>query len=243
MIILRDEIRIQRLKKIGQYTSFLGMGVLLAGLAIIFWGNENAILYQLVALGAGWAISQIGIYLGHRYGREPRSDQVLDDALKRVAQNGRLYHYLLPAPHVLLLPTGVIILHTKYQSGDITAEGDKWKQSGVGLRKYFGQEGLGNPSHEADRLVSAMANYIRKNAPEIEEVPMAPLIVFTTKNIKSLDVKNSSIPAMHYGKLKGFLRQQKNAIPAMPEEDYQALRAAFDKKAVHLVEEEDADSA
>jgi hypothetical protein len=113
----------------------------------------------------------------------------------------------------------------------------------VGLRKYFGQEGLGNPSKEADRLVSAMANYIRKNAPEIEEVPMAPLIVFTTKNIKSLDVKNSSIPAMHYGKLKGFLRQQKNAIPAMPEEDYQALRAAFDKKAVHLVEEEDADSA
>ncbi|UCC51422.1 MAG: NERD domain-containing protein [Anaerolineaceae bacterium] len=243
MIILRDEIRIQRLKKIGQYTSFLGMGVLLAGLAIIFWGNENAILYQLVALGAGWAISQIGIYLGHRYGREPRPDQVLDDALKRVAQNGRLYHYLLPAPHVLLLPTGVIILHAKYQSGDITAEGDKWKQSGVGLRKYFGQEGLGNPSKEADRLVSAMANYIRKNAPEIEEVPMAPLIVFTTKNIKSLDVKNSSIPAMHYGKLKGFLRQQKNAIPAMPEEDYQALRAAFDKKAVHLVEEEDADSA
>ena len=243
MIILRDEIRIQRLKKIGQYTSFLGMGVLLAGLAIIFWGNENAILYQLVALGAGWAISQIGIYLGHRYGREPRSDQVLDDALKRVAQHGRLYHYLLPAPHVLLLPTGVIILHAKYQSGDITAEGDKWNQSGVGLRKYFGQEGLGNPSKESDRLVSAMANYIRKNAPEIEEVPMAPLIVFTTKNIKSLDVKNSSIPAMHYGKLKGFLRQQKNAIPAMPEEDYQALRAAFDKKAVHLVEEEDADSA
>lgn len=243
MIILRDEIRIQRLRKIGQYTSFLGMGVLLAGLAIIFWGNENAVLYQIVALGAGWAISQIGIYLGHRYGRDPRPDQVLDEALKHVARNSRLYHYLLPAPHVLLLPTGVIILHAKYQSGEITAEGDKWTQKGVGLRKYFGQEGLGNPTKEADRLVSAMANYIRKNASEIEEVPVAPLIVFTTKNIKSLDVKNSDIPAMHFGKLKGFLRQQKNAIPAMPVEEYQALRAAFDKKAGHLVEEEDADSA
>lgn len=243
MIILRDEKRIQRLRKIGQYTSFLGMGVLLAGLAIIFWGNENAILYQMVALGAGWAISQIGIYLGHRYGRDPRPDQVLDEALKHVAQNSRLYHYLLPAPHVLLLPTGVIILHTKYQGGEITAEGDRWTQKGAGLRKYFGQEGLGNPTKEADRLVSAMANYIRKNAPKIEEVPIAPLIVFTTKNITSLDVKNSNIPAMHFGKLKGFLRQQKNAIPAMPEEDYQALRAAFDKKTAHLVEEEDADSA
>jgi len=243
MIILRDEKRVERLKKIGQYVSFLGMGILLVGLAIIFWGNENAVLYQLVALAAGWAISQIGIYLGHRYGRDPRPDEVLDEALKNVARDGRLYHYLLPAPHVLLVPSGVIILHTKYQGGDITAEGDQWKQKGAGLRKYFGQEGLGNPSKEVERLVSAMANYIRKNAPEIEEVPMAPLIVFTTKNIKSLDVKNSNIPAMHYTKLKGFLRQQKGVLPPMPEAEYEALRTAFDKKAAHLIEEEDADTA
>ena len=243
MIILRDEKRIQRLRKIGQYVSFLGMGILLAGLAIIFWGNENAVLYQLVALAEGWAISQIGIYLGHRYGRNPRADEVLDEALKHVASDGRLYHYLLPAPHVLLVPSGVIILHTKYQSGEISVDGDKWKQKGAGLRKYFGQEGLGNPSKEAERLVSAMANYIRKNAPEIEEVPMAPLIVFTTKNIKSLDLKKSNIPAMYYSKLKGFLRQQKNALPPMPEAEYKALRAAFDKKAAHLIEEEDADLA
>lgn len=243
MIILRDEQRIERLRKIGQYVSFLGMGILLLGLAIIFWGNENAVFYQLVALAAGWAISQIGIYLGHRYGRDPRPDEVLDEVLKHVARDGRVYHYLLPAPHVLLVPSGVIILHTKYQSGDITAEGDNWKQKGAGLRKYFGQEGLGNPSKEAERLVSAMANYIRKNAPEIEEVPMAPLIVFTTKNIKQLDVKNSNTPAMHYTKLKGFLRQQKNSLPPMPEAEYEALRAAFDKKASHLTPEEDADTA
>ncbi len=243
MIILRDEQRIQRLRKIGQYVSFLGMGILLLGLVIIFWGNENAVLYQLIALAVGWAVSQVGIYLGHRYGRDPRPDQVLDEVLKHVARDGRIYHYLLPAPHVLLVPSGVIILHAKYQSGDITAEGDKWKQKGAGLRKYFGQEGLGNPSKEVERLVSAMANYIRKNAPEIEEVPMAPLIVFTTKNIKQLDVKNSNIPAMHYTKLKGFLRQQKNSLPPMPEAEYEALRAAFDKKAGHLTEEEDADTA
>ena len=243
MIILRDEQRIQRLRKIGQYISFLGMGILLAGLAIIFWGNENAVLYQLVALSAGWAISQIGIYLGHRYGRDPRADEVLDEVLKHVARDGRIYHYLLPAPHVLLVPSGVIILHTKYQSGEITADGGKWNQKGAGLRKYFGQEGLGNPSKEVDRLVSAMANYIRKNSPEIDEVPMAPIIVFTTKNIKGLDVKNSDIPAMHYTKLKGFLRQQKNSLPSMPEGEYEALRAAFDMKASHVIEEGDADSA
>jgi hypothetical protein len=219
------------------------MGILLVGLVIIFWGNPNALLYQLLALAVGWIVSQIGLYLTHRYGRNPRPDEVLDDALKHALSDGRLYHYLLPAPHVLLVPSGVIILHAKYQVGEITAEGDKWKQKGVGLRKYFGQEGLGNPSKEADRLVSAMANYIRKNAPEVEEVPMAPIIVFTTKNIKNLDVKNADIPAMHYSKLKGFLRQKKDDLPPLPHEEYDALRAAFDKKAAGLIEEGDADTA
>ncbi len=217
--------------------------MLLGGLALIFWGNENALLFQLIALGAGWAISQVGIYLGHRYSRTPRPDEVLDEALKHVSRDGRLYHYLLPAPHVLLLPTGVVILHAKYQSGEIIADGDQWKQKGVGLRKYFGQEGLGNPSKEVDRLVSAMANYIRKNAPELEEVAMAPMIVFTTKNIKNLDVKNSNIPAMHYSKVKGFLRQKINSLPAMPDKRVQCITSRFDKKAAYLLEEEDGDPA
>jgi hypothetical protein len=243
MVIIRDDARIARMAKIGQYVSFISIAILLGGLAIIFWGDENALILQLVALTIGWGLSQVGLYLQHRYVREPRPDQVLDGALKGAARNGRLYHYGLPAPHVLLLPNGLIILHAKYQSGEITAEGDKWTQRGVGLRKYFGQEGLGNPTKEAEKLVSAMANYIRQNAPGIEEVAMAPIIVFTTKDIKDLDVKDSTIPAMHYTKLKGFLRQQKDTLPAMPLEEYNALRAAFDKKFPGVVEEIDAPAA
>ncbi len=243
MIILRDEKRIERLRKIGQYVSFLGMAILLGGLALIFWRDERAILFQVLALGIGWAIAQVGMYLTHRYSRSPRPDEVLDDAVKHVSRDGRFYHYMLPAPHVLLLPTGIIILHAKYQSGEISADGDKWTQKGVGLRKYFGQEGLGNPSKEVDRLVSAMANYIRKNAPELEEVAMAPMIVFTAKNIKNLDVKNSNIPAMHSSKVKGFLRQKINSLPPMPESEYETLRAAFDKKVTYLQEGEDGDPA
>lgn len=243
MVILRDDARVARMAKIGQYISFISMAVLLGGLALIFLGNENAVLFQLVALAVGWGLSQVGLYMQHRYVREPRSDKVLDESLKHVARDGRIYHFALPAPHVLLLPTGVIVLHTKYQKGEIYADGDNWTQKGVGLRKYFGQEGLGNPTKEVDRLISSMANYIRKNAPGVEEVPMAPIIVFTSKDIESLDVKNSRIPAMHASKLKGFLRQQKDKLPPMPAEEYEALRAAFDKKVANVIEEEDADTA
>jgi hypothetical protein len=236
MVILRDDARVARMAKWGQYISLISMAILLGGLVLIFLGNENAIYLQLLALAVGWSLSQVGLYLQHRYMREPREDQVLDDALKHVARDGRLYHFALPAPHVLLLPNGVVVLHTKYQKGQITANGDQWSQKGAGLRKYFGQEGLGNPTKEVEKLIKSMANYIRKNAPEVEEVPMAPIIVFTSKDIESLDVKDSRIPAMHASKLKGFLRQQKDNLPPMPKEDYEALQAAFDLKVANVIE-------
>lgn len=237
MIILRDDARITRMKRLGQITSFLGMGILLAGLFLVFLpGTANLFFYQIVALFAGWMLSQIGIYLGNRYMREPRPDQVLDDVLKKVARDGRIYHYLLPAAHVLLIPTGIILFITKYQSGTISVEGDKWKQTGLGLRRFFGQERLGNPSREAALSVEAVASYLNKNAPSVEEVPIAAMIVFTGKGNSNLDLKNSAIPAMHFTKVKGYLRQQKGETP-MPEEDFAAIKAAFDQKAAHLINE------
>jgi hypothetical protein len=90
-------------------------------------------------------------------------------------------------------------------------------------------------------MVKVMAGYISQHAPSVEEVPIGALIVFTNKGAQQLDVKNSRIPAMHYSKVKGFLRQQKQAKP-IPAEDYAAIRAAFDKKAGHLVEVVDGDN-
>lgn len=241
MVILRDDERIARLKRISQITSFIGMGALLAGLFLVFLpGTENLFFYQLIALFFGWALSQIGIYLGHRYLREPRPDEVLDDVLRKVARNGRIYHYLLPAPHVLLIPTGIVVFITKYQGGDISVDGDKWKQSGMGLRRLFGQERLGDPTREAKLNIEAIASYLNKHAPSVEEVPIGALIVFTTKGNKQLDLAKSSMPAMHYTKVKGYFRKQRQAASKpMPDADFQAIQSAFDKKAAHLIAEQE----
>jgi hypothetical protein len=237
MVILRDDQRIARLKLVSKITSFVGMGALLAGLFLVFLPNTaNLFFYQLVALFFGWMLSQIGIYLGNRYLREPRPDEVLDDVLRKLARDGRIYHYLLPAAHVLLIPTGIIVFVTKHQGGNISVEGDKWKQAGMGLRRFFGQERLGNPSREAALSIEAVASYLNKNAPSVEEVPIGAMIVFTNKGNKNLDLKNSNIPAMHFTKVKGYLRQQKRETP-MSEADFAAIQAAFDKKATHLLEE------
>jgi len=235
MLVIRDEERIARMKKISQITSTAGFVILAAGFILLFIDNPNRILFQTLALILGWLVAQIGMYLSHRYGRSPRPDEVLDDAIRPVATDGRLYHYILPAPHVLLTQAGPIIFVLKYQTGRISVEGDRWKQRGIGYRRIFGQEGLGNPSKDAETMVKTLANFIRKNAPDVEEVAIGALIVFTSKNIESLDVKGSDIPAMHFSKVKGFLRQKGVGNKLAPDV-YNSLRTAFDEAAGDLVD-------
>lgn len=235
MIIIRDEERIKRYKRISKITSTAGIVALVIGMILAFTNTVNALTLQLVALGFGWIASQVGIYLAHRYVREPRPDEVVDKALGKVARKGRLYHYLLPAAHVLLMETGVIILITKFQGGKISVENDKWKQTGLGMRKFFGQENLGNPTREAEDSIKAMAHYISNNAPEVEEVPIGALIVFTSADPKELDISESRFPAMHHSKVKSYLRRKRRTQP-MSDAYYNALKAAFDKKAAHLLE-------
>ena len=236
MVIIRDEERMKRLNRISKIASFAGILFLIGGMILAFIGRDDVIVYQLAALGFGWIISQIGIFLAHRYVRDPRPDQVLDKSLGKVARKGRLYHYVLPAQHVLLMETGIIIFITKYQSGKISIINDKWKQEGLGMRRFFGQENIGNPTREAEDSVKAVASFIRKNVPMIEEVPMAALIVFTTVEPKELLVQESQIPAMHHSKIKTYLRR-KRGTQRLSDEYYNALHTAFDQAAKHLSKE------
>jgi len=240
MVVLRDDERIARLKKWGQRASLIGMLFLIGGLFVIFVNPPNPFLLQTLALIVGFLLSQVGIYLTQRYARSPRPDEVLDEAVKKVARDGRMYHYLLPAPHVLLTQAGPIVFVLKYQTGKISAEGDDWRQTGMGFlgfRRIFGQEGLGNPTKEAENYIAALAKYIHENAPSIDEVPIGAMIVFTAKNLDTLDVEGSRIPAMHFSKVKGYLRQQ-GLGESLPRGDYEALQAAFDEAAGDLVAEE-----
>jgi hypothetical protein len=238
MIVLRDEKRIALMRRLSQYLNLAAMAALVGGLILIFFSNSaNVFLYQLLALAVGWLLSQLGLYLAHRYLREPRPDEVLDKALRKAARkDGRLYHYLLPAPHVLLMPSGVTLFVTKFQAGLISADGDKWRHTGVGMRRFFAQERLGNPTREAETQVEAITRYLDKYAPGTGKIPIEPVIVFIASNVDQLDLKNSRIPAMHHGKLNGFLRQRRDRQRPLPQADYDKVRAAFDQKATHLIE-------
>lgn len=236
MKVFRNDALIERNKKISKYASLIGFVILVGGLIMGFIDPQRYMLLQIVALPLGWLLSQVGLYMAHRYLRSPRPDEALDEALGKVARGGRMYHYFLPVPHVLLMPTGPIVFLTKFQGGDITVEDDRWRQKGVGImRKLFSQESLGNPTREADNSLAALASFINKNAPSVEEVPIGVIIVFTSKNSGELELDGSTIPAMHYTKLRGYFKQNapRERLPAA---DYEALREAFDAKAGEAVQ-------
>jgi hypothetical protein len=79
-------------------------------------------------------------------------------------------------------------------------------------------------------MVSSLAGFIHKQDPNIEEVSIGAMIVFTTENIKSLNVDGSEIPAMHYSKVRKFLRKEGVGKP-LPQETYNALQTIFDNAA------------
>ena len=84
-----------------------------------------------------------------------------------------------------------------------------------------------------------MADYISKKVPDVEEVPIMPIIVFTNKAHEGVDFTASRLPAMQYKQLRGFLRRQRNQ-PKLASGYFEKLQAAFDEQAPFLADGEQA---
>jgi hypothetical protein len=236
MQIIRDEALVGRRKKVGNIASLLGIAIILGGM-IFTWvapgrdvSAQLLIYVPLLTLLVGFIVSSIGMYYVNRWGRSPRPDEVLDRSLKGLSRGYKLYHYALPAPHVLLTPGGPMVLVAKFEGGEFTVEDDKWRQrfSAMRVLGFMGREGLGNPSKDADYLVERMRRYLEENEPELGEVPVSAVIVFTAEKVV-LNVGETRIPVLRAAKLKGYLRSQ--ADKPLPQETQQRLETLFDAAA------------
>jgi hypothetical protein len=207
MQVYRDDHYIQRRAKIGRYASFAGMGVLLLGL-IITWsgGPDYSLILSMLALVVGFVLSQVGLYYASRFGRPERPDQVLVKALKGFDNRYNLFQYTSPVGNVLVTPTSCLVVTLKMQAKEIRYQNGKWKHS-YGFRSLFlwlAADSLGNPSKEAVNEAQSLQRYVAKKLPGVE-VPIQPLIVFGSP-AAIVEAADSPVPAVHYKKLKDWLR-------------------------------------
>jgi hypothetical protein len=212
MNIETNEQLVRRNARIGQISMIGGLAVLVAGMILSIRATSLFGL-SLVALVLGFALSQIGIFYGNRWGRRPRPDEMLNVALKGLDGKYSIYHYLTPASHLLIGPAGIWIILPKTQRGTITFERGRWRQRGGGLMmtylKFFAQEGIGRPDLEILNEVESVEKYLKKLT-ENEEIPLIKAaLVFTNEkaNIQIGEDDNPPAATLPLNKLKDFFRK------------------------------------
>ena len=210
MKIIKNEQRIKRNAQIGSWTSLAAMAVLGLGMYISFT-RTDLIIYSLIALIAGFTLTQVGMYMGNKYGRSPRPDEKLDTGLKGLSNDFSIYHYTTPVSHLLVGPGGVWVLMPYHQRGQVTFKKSRWQISGGGFMqgymRIFGQEGLGRPDYEIEGEVSALRKYLTKQMDDAEIPAINAVMVFTNDGVE-IEAAETPIPALKLKQLKEFIRQK-----------------------------------
>jgi len=119
MKIVIDEKLVNRNAKIGQIATIVSLVVLGGGMFLTFQKPEM-IGVSIAALLVGFLLSQVGVSYTNRWGRSPRPDEQLSQALKGLDKRYTLYHYSTPVSHLLVGPAGLWIFFIKHQKGLIT---------------------------------------------------------------------------------------------------------------------------
>jgi hypothetical protein len=208
MIILRNEKLIKRNTLIGRYSGILSIAILAGGMYLSFRYQEQ-IYYSLAALVIGFTLSQVGILYSNRFGRSPRPDQQLDQALKGLDDQYTLYHYRTPVSHLLVGPAGVWILLPYSQKGKIIYEEEKgrWKRLGGNFYlRFFAQDTIGKPTQDIKDAQKSLHKSLTK-IPNIDLPVIKTALVFTNENV-TVEADNAPSPTVHARQLKKLIRKE-----------------------------------
>lgn len=209
MKIIKNDKLIQRNGKIGQYTSLGALVVLGLGMYISF-SRPELFTYSIVCLVVGFIMTQVGMYMGNRWGRSPRPDEKFDAGLKGLHSDFNMFHYSSPVSHLLVGPSGIWVLIPYHQKGKASYVKNRWKMTGGGFMqgymRIFGQESLGRPEIDAETEVRTLNKFFAKNLDGTFSPEIKSILVFTNDEVE-VDAGDSPIPAMKLKQLKEFLRQ------------------------------------
>ena len=219
MKIIKNEKLIKRNSIIGQWTSIGALLVLGGGMYMSFSNpaNSNIVTYSIVALVFGFILTQVGMYMGNRWGRSPRPDEKIDAALKGLPGDYTLYHFITPASHLLVGPAGVWTLLPYRQRGVVTYTKNRWRVGNGGFMQtymsIFGQEGIGRPDLEAGGEIAGLKRLFAKQQLSEGELPeLQAALVFMHDEV-DLQVTDTPMPAIKIKQLKDFMRQRAKDKP------------------------------
>jgi hypothetical protein len=229
MKIIKNEKLIKRNATIGNWTSLAALAILGGGMYISF-KRQELFVYSLIALLVGFTLTQIGMYMGNRFGRSPRPDEKLDAGLKGLQNEFVMYHYTTPASHLLVGPAGVWVVMPYHQRGQVEYKKNRWQIKGGGFlqgyMRIFGQEGLGRPDVEIDGELRSLNKYLSKKMDASQLPEINALMVFTNDDVE-INGEDAPVPALKLKQVKDFMRQ-KAKEKKLSAETLTELKTAFE---------------
>lgn len=223
---------IKRNSRIGNITSLLSIAVLGVGMFFSFKDKDGSYIpITFSALIIGFLLFQVGNYYMNRWGKSPRPDEKISQALKGLDDKYTLYHYVTNVAHLLVGPAGIFCLLPYNQPGVISfdTKRNRWKQSGGNFfLKTFGGESLGRPDLDAGYNVTDVSKFMAKIGVDLGNVVPEPVIVFTNPKA-SLNASDSPVGAVSIEKLKEFIRKKPKA-EALPVELLTSIQTKINPK-------------
>jgi len=204
MKIYIDHQKVNTRAQLANLGSIGGLLLLLASVVIpLFISSWAGFSWILMVLGLGTAM--VGIYYANRWVRKPRPEDSLDKALKPFDDHYHIYHYpsSLPCDHVVLSPTGLLVLEVVNLSGAFYYRNGRWKETmtiGRALR-YIVEERVDDPVKFSQAMIQELYRIIAKEFNGEVVVPIKVLTVFTHP-ATDLEIEGTSIPACKLEKLR-----------------------------------------
>lgn len=230
MKIYINKPKIEARARLANIASVGGLILLLASVILpLFLPAWASTAYILMFVGMGTAM--VGIYFANRWVRKPRPEESLARALKSFDNKYCLYHYpSLPCDHLLLTPTGVVVLEVVNLAGNFSYKNGKWKEAmtiGRALR-YIVEERLGNPILAVRQAAQQIGEFLQQQFGTDSSIPVRSVVVFTHP-LAQLDIENPPIPVCSVQKLK---KQVSAKTPKLTQELFDQLAAYFENQTI-----------
>ena len=235
MRVVTNEALVERNKKLATRLFFASLAILIGGfilangqsLGIGFVETIDPAIYVTImpiVLLVGFITVMISVRMTNLWVRLPRPEDAIRAGLKGLSNKHTLYNYYhFPARHVIVGPSGIFPIVTRFQDGSFAVNGDRWATRKNPLSRLFGIfrfDGLGNPTGDAEQAAKHLRFVIEDYDPNIT---VQPIIVFVDPRAV-VEIEDPTVPVLYADSklkpnIKDYLRDIDKAGVMTPPSD------------------------